>query len=254
VGRYEDALAAREREIALAPQGTWPYVWLAALHLLWRADTAAARRTLERAEPGPLVDALALLPSPWGGGRGLWIGVLPRAVLAAKDTMTLPGFLREGLTPDLYHLMKARHFWMTGRPARARAHADSIIALLAPALRRGEPDTASLLGLYTKRTTLAEAFAYAGRPNDAAPLLDSYVDSVRGGWSRTYILRPAYALVTAAYVDVLIGRRDLAVARLEEALRTPPGARWISRELLRTDPWWAPLRGHPGFERLLAGG
>ena len=254
VGQYEDALAARERAIALEPMVTAHFVNQAAIHLLWHADTAAARQSLDRADPGPLVEALALLPNPHRGGRTLWIGVLPPAVLGAKDTMTLAGFLREGWSPDLYQLMKARHFWMTGRPARARAHADSIIALLAPALRRGEPDTASLLGLYTKRTTLAEAFAYAGRPNDAAPLLDSYVDSVRGGWSRTFILRPAYALVTAAYVDVLIGRRDLAVARLEEALRAPPGARWISRALLRADPWWAPLRGHPGFERLLASG
>jgi hypothetical protein len=60
------------------------------------------------------------------------------------------------------------------------------------------------------------------------------------------------ALVDAAYVDVLIGRRDLAVARLEEALRLPSGT-WISRALLRADPSWAPLRGHPGFERLIAG-
>jgi len=253
MGRYEDALAAREREIALAPWGTGPYIWQAGLHLLWRADTAAARRTLARAEPGPLVDVLARLPSPGRGGRTLWIGVLPPAVLAAQDTMTLAGFLRERRTSDLYHLMKARHFWMTGRPARARAHADSIIALLAPALRRG-PDSASYFGVYTRRTTLAEAYAYAGRPDDAAPLLDSYVADVRRGWGRTILARPAFALVQAAYVDALIGRHELAVARLEEALRTPSGARWITRALLRADPWWAPLHGHPGFERLIAGG
>jgi serine/threonine-protein kinase len=253
VGRYEDALAAREREIALAPWGTEAYIWQAGLHLLRRADTASARRTLARAEPGPLVDVLARLPSPDRGGRALWLGVLPRAVLAAQDTMTLAGFLREGRTPDVYHLMKARHFWLKGDPARARAHADSIIALLAPALRRG-PDTTSNWGGYTRRTTLAEAYAYAGRPKDAEPLLDSYVADVRRGWGRTQLLRPAFALLTAAYVDVLIGRRDLAVARLEEALRTPSGARWTSRALLRADPWWAPLHGHPAFERLTAGG
>ena len=36
-----------------------------------------------------------------------------------------------------------------------------------------------------------------------------------------------------------------------EALRRPTGM-WISRPLLRADPSWAPLRGHPGFERLIA--
>ena len=63
-------------------------------------------------------------------------------------------------------------------------------------------------------------------------------------------LRTPYALVTAAYVDVLVGRRDLAVARLAEALRLPAG-QFISRALLRADPSWMPLRGHPGFERLV---
>jgi hypothetical protein len=64
---------------------------------------------------------------------------------------------------------------------------------------------------------------------------------------------PSSAFVAAAYVDVLIGRPDSAMARLTEALRRPAG-QWISRALLRADPSWAPLRGHPGFERLIAAG
>jgi hypothetical protein len=43
------------------------------------------------------------------------------------------------------------------------------------------------------------------------------------------------------------------VARLSEALRLPSGI-FISPAILRADASWAPLRGHPGFERLLAGG
>ena len=46
---------------------------------------------------------------------------------------------------------------------------------------------------------------------------------------------------------------DVAVARLAEALRLPAGI-FISRVILRADASWAPLRGHPGFERMLAGG
>jgi hypothetical protein len=60
------------------------------------------------------------------------------------------------------------------------------------------------------------------------------------------------SLVNAASVDARIGRRDLAVARLTEALRLRAGSA-VSGALLRADPSWAPLRGHPGFERLLAG-
>jgi hypothetical protein len=43
-----------------------------------------------------------------------------------------------------------------------------------------------------------------------------------------------------------------AIARLGEALSGPCGHR-ISRALLRADKAWAPLRGRPGFEQLIAG-
>jgi hypothetical protein len=191
------------------------------------------------------------LPSP-AAGRAIWLHVLPPAVLAAKDTLTLAGYRRDDWgTPDLFHLMKARHFALTGRPARARAHADSIIALLEPALRRG-PGAETLDGSFTLRATLAEAYAYVGRTADATRLIDQFVEENRQGPLSHWGGRLPAALVTAAYVDVLIGRGDVAVARLTEALRLPSGMS-ISRPLLRADSSWAPLRKHPGFKRLIAG-
>ena len=44
----------------------------------------------------------------------------------------------------------------------------------------------------------------------------------------------------------------LAVARLTEVFQLPSGGLSVSRAMLRADPSWAPLRGHPGFERLIA--
>ncbi|MFN2563660.1 MAG: protein kinase [Gemmatimonadaceae bacterium] len=252
--RHEEAIRAREREIALAPSPSlaWTRTSQAASYLLWRADTAAARRELEQADDPQLVDLLVRMPTPFFTGRAIWPSVMPRAVLLARDTITRAAYIRgDWGTPDLYHLMKARHFALTGRPERARAHADSAIALIEPALRRG-PGTGVLLDLFTPQSTLAEAYAYAGRPADAARVIDQYVEARRRRPNKSALNLP-YGLVTAAYVDVLIGRRDLAVARLDEALRLPSG-QFVSRALLRADPSWAPLRGHPGFERLIAGG
>jgi len=185
-------------------------------------------------------------------GYAIWLHVFPPAVLTAKDTITLAGYVRgDWATPEFFQLMKARHFWLTGRPDRARAHADSLIALLEPVLRAGAEPLIEY-GTGQPRSALAEAYAYVGRPADAARLIDAHLEKRRRGPVPSWYLNLPIALVDAAYVDVLIGRRDLAVARLEEALRLPSGT-WISRALLRADPSWAPLRGHPGFERLIAG-
>jgi serine/threonine-protein kinase len=256
--RYEEAIRAREREIALstAAPAAFARVYQAASYLLWRADTAVARRQLEPHDPGddprPVLDLAIRAPSALAGYATIVLHVFPPAVLAAKDTMTLAGYLRgDWATPELFHLMKARHFWLTGRRDRARAHADSLIALLEPVVRSGAA-TVTSPGLFPPRGMLAEAYAYAGRPADAARSIDAHVEQRRRGPAPNWDINLPNALVTAAYVDMLIGRRDLAVARLAEALRLPSG-QFISPALLRADPSWAPLRGRPEFDRLLRG-
>jgi hypothetical protein len=177
--------------------------------------------------------------------------VLPPAVLRAKDTLTFEGFAASGdSTRELYHFMKLRHFARAGRLDQARVHADTIISLLDPALRPGVDLSPRLLWRFSRPAMLAEAYAYRGRTADAARVLDRYVVDVRR--MPNALIRGA-ALSQTAYLEVLAGRRDVAVARLAEALEGRNGFN-ISRALLRADPSWAPLRGHPGFERLIAGG
>jgi serine/threonine-protein kinase len=250
LGRYEEAIQTQERALAISPEGGFGPLFHAARYLLWRADTVAARLVIERTDARPVDDLLIRLPSHFAG-RAIWLSVLPREILLAKDTITRAAYVRgDWGTPELYHLMKARHFALTRRPELARAHADSLIARLEPAVRRG-PGIGVLIDLYSPLAMLAEGYAYVGRPADAAQSIDRYVEERRRKLNKS-ALRLPYALVNAAYIDVLIGRRDLAVTRLEEAFRLPSG-QWISRPLLRADPSWAPLRGHPGFQRLVAG-
>ena len=84
-----------------------------------------------------------------------------------------------------------------------------------------------------------------------ARVVDAYVDNTRAGRGVGGVLFLSYALPTEAYVDVLIGRLDLAVSRLNGAQRLR-SSQWISRPRLRIDPSRAPLRRHPGFERLVS--
>jgi serine/threonine-protein kinase len=245
--RYAESVRYRERHLALEPQNETSYWMYMLCYLGWRADTAAARRVADRGGPG-LAGVLVRLPND-GGMAALWHQVVGPAVWRARDTLSLAGYSAGdgGLPPELYLLMKLRHFALTGRPDRMRAYADSAIAQLAPALRRA-PDV-TLYQTYSRRVILAEAYARLGRAAQARREIDRYVAEVRAGPRPSAVPN---ALVNAAYVDVLSGRHDEAVTRLSEALRLPGGI-FISRALLHADASWAPLRGHPGFERLFTG-
>jgi tetratricopeptide (TPR) repeat protein len=244
--RYAESVRFRERHLALAPEDVLSYWSYMMCHVSWRADTASARRVAERG--GPALEALLVRLPNDGGMAALWHQLLGPAVWRVRDTLSLAGYFADdgGLPPELFLLMKLRHFALSGRPQRMRAYADSAVAQLEPALRR-TPDV-TLFQTSSRRAILAEAYARLGRASDAAREIDRYVaETRRVGTPRALPI----ALVNAAYVDVLAGRHDEAIARLSEALRLP-GGMFISITLLRTDASWAPLHGHSGFERLLA--
>ena len=243
--RYAESIRYRERHLALDPEATITYWMYMMCHLGWRADTVAARRVAERGGSA-LAGMLVRLPND-GGMASLWHRTVGPSVWRAKDTLSLAGYSAGdgGLPTELYLLMKLRHFALTGRPERVRAYADSTVARLAPALRHA-PDV-TLFQAYSRRAILAEAYARLGRSADAAAEIEHYLAEVRAGPRANAVPN---ALVNAAYVHVLAGRRDDAVARLTEALALPAGI-FVSRALLREEASWAPLRGHPGFERLI---
>jgi hypothetical protein len=171
--------------------------------------------------------------------------------LHARDTLTLDGYTRVwkgGHGPELFYFMKLRHFSVAGQTAEARVYAESLVVRLAPTLR--EQGDIHLLYRRSARAALAEAYAVLRRRGNAAREADRAVAEAR----RSHIARDLPETLTgAAYVDVLLGQRDAAVAKLEEALRHPLGG-YVSRAVLRSDPSWAPLRGNPRFEALLARG
>ena len=58
----------------------------------------------------------------------------------------------------------------------------------------------------------------------------------------------AFLLWNLAEIYVELGERDAAIDQLEILVTSPFG---ITVPWLRRDPFWAPLRGHPRFERLI---
>ena len=68
--------------------------------------------------------------------------------------------------------------------------------------------------------------------------------------SRDALVGPVL-LEDLADIEAQVGEADAAIDRLAKLLQIPCN---ISTALLRIDPKWAPLRGHPRFQKLVAEG
>jgi TolB-like protein/tetratricopeptide (TPR) repeat protein/tRNA A-37 threonylcarbamoyl transferase component Bud32 len=254
IGRHEEAIQMREREIALSPNNALAYVAQASSYLVWRADTLGARRVLERGGSG-VIPWMIAFPGAHGP-ISLWESSLTNAGRVGKDTLTYAGFTRNGIGTglDRYYLLKLRHFLFSGRRDRARVEADSIVRALEPEFLRS-PDAPPAFRAYpraVRRIALAEAYAMLGRSADAARESDRYATDVRRRREGGDFGGVEEGLANAAYVDVLSGRDDRALAKLNELAARPTSGEWISSELLRSDLAWAPLRGQSDFQKLIA--
>ena len=228
--RYPEARAALERALALAPAD------LTTLHV---------RATVELAE-GNLAGAHAVL-------RRTPREIDPAVLVAFMATVYDFGWALDdahqrlllGLGPEpfggdrgMWGIALAHAHAAQGNPSAARAFADSALGGLQVALRQA-PDDPNV------RANLGVALAYLGR-RDAA---------VREG-QRSVALVPItkdaysgpYFQLQLARIYLLVGARDSALDQLEPLLRIPF---YLSPGMLRIDPTFAPLRGHPRFTRLL---
>ena len=131
--------------------------------------------------------------------------------------------------------------WYRGDRARALAYADTAATAFRRAIGATPDDAQShvLLGL---------ALAYLGRKSEAVAegergvALDPMSTDVLGG---------PYTVHQLARIYLLVGETDKALDLLERLLKVPY---FLSPAWLRVDPNFAPLRGNPRFQRLIAGG
>ncbi|HWB42643.1 MAG TPA: protein kinase [Gemmatimonadales bacterium] len=139
-------------------------------------------------------------------------------------------------------IAKAEVHRLRGHRILTRVYGDTAAAAFAELIARygDQVDRYQLVALR------GLSLAYAGRIKEAlAEALRAEAEQPKGQSSQT-----AYVRYVVARVQVLAGRPEAALDRLE-TLVDVPGI--MTREFLRIDPNFAPLRNHPRFRRLLGG-
>jgi tetratricopeptide (TPR) repeat protein len=137
-------------------------------------------------------------------------------------------------------MVMAQTYGLRGDWAKARAYADSAARVFEASIRSvpDDPLAHALLGV---------TLAYAGRKAEAVregergvALAPISRDQFLGAYNQHQLVR----------IYLLVGEPEKALDQLERLLKIPYN---VSPGWLRIDPNFAPLRGNPRFERLVAG-
>ena len=230
--RYPEALQAQDRAPTLTPLSLAALENRAMIYLA-QGDLAGARAVLRAApreiEPEALVGYVSQTCDLYWvldeGQQELLLRLTPEAFDGNRGTWALA--------------LAAMHALRANR-AEAHAYADSARIALQEQLQ-ATPRDAQL------NVLLGTALAYLGRRDEAVSsgrqaiaLMPVSKDAVIGTYLQHQLVR----------IYLLVGEPERALDQLEPLLKIPY---FLSPGWLRIDPTFAPLRGNPRFERLVAG-
>jgi eukaryotic-like serine/threonine-protein kinase len=231
---YPEAERALNRAIALGPDLPLAYGRLMRLYLNWEGSLDKPRRVVQQ----------ALSRMDFGRLMGQAAGSSTRSLVAADDAyqaevarLTPAPFAGDTLD---YLAFKAAVYRYRGERARARAYDDSTRAEALASIARHEDD------VFT-HATLAVADVYLGRGTEAIQAGQRAVAMLPLSKDAVFGFAGPLAL---AEVYTVLGNTNAALDQLEALLAVPSP---LSGARLRADSTWAPLKGNPRFEKLVAG-
>ena len=229
--RFDEALAAANQAIALAPDGAWPYLAKAFNYWTWNRGSAEARAALGSVPAG----------HEWSLWAWFWQEMLegkPREALKRLEAAP-----QEWIRQKMWAMPKALFAGLAHEALGEREAARAAFEAARPPLEAEvakHPDDARF------HSSLGIAYAGLGRKEDAVreglramALLPLEKDAMYG-FPHLSDLFVIYAMT---------GRDDEALRTLERMLSVPS---FVSRSWLEAQPSWARLRGDPRFEGLVA--
>jgi eukaryotic-like serine/threonine-protein kinase len=232
--RFPEELTAWDRALALAPDNLGMIQGKSFGYLsLGELDSVRAL-VAQKLKSG--VDTTALLVRFSLYQETMW--VLPPELLPKIVKLTPKDFDNDR---GHWGLKLGHTYRLMGDTMHARMMGDSAVIAFAKQLH-DFPDRAQL------RELLARALALAGRKQEAAIQADSALKIRETTNDAT--LKP-YVLFQAARVFIQAGENDRALDLIERLITMP--ASDVTPAYLKIDPSFAPLKGNPRFEKLIAG-
>jgi tetratricopeptide (TPR) repeat protein len=230
VRRYSEAHAALDRALALAPASLASMEWKAMVYLA-QGDLGGARAFLAAA--GAKVEPTARVADIAHYYDLVW--VLDDAQQQYLLRLTPAAF---GEDRAVWAIALAQTYALRGEAAQRRRLAEEAERAFAAQLG-GTPDDSQLHVMH------GLALAYLGRREEA----------IREGERAVGLMPMSRDAVVAPYIQhqivriyMILGEKEKALDALEPLMKVPY---YLSPKWLAIDPNFAPLKGHPRFERLL---
>ncbi len=231
--RYPEAEQYLNTSISLSPDWASPYAGRAQLYLMWKGDAEKAREALrEGVEKSGLAAFMSALPI----GRTVFFRIPGGYYLDELDRLSAEAF---GSDTSGYFLFKARLSGLLNRPEQQVVYYDSARRILESKVKAQPLE-------YLFHNLLGNAYAGLGRKEEAIREGKKAVE-LRPLTKDAFGIGPGQ-LANLARIYVMVGEYDAAIDQLEYLLSIPSG---ISVPLLRVDAFWAPLRNHPRFKKLV---